>query len=291
MSRRTSGSPPAPERGSSGIEVAILMPGLLLLLGLIIAAGRVQAAGGSVEAAARDAARAASIARSSGEAQAAAADTARASLTGQGILCTTSSVTTDTAGFAAPLGAPATVSVDVACRVQLSDVLVPGLPGSVTSTRTSAAPSIRTERADMTVHTENAAARGARERGSVTLFVAAVVPRCCCCSGWSTTSAARSGSANRPPGWQRSPPGPVPKRSTAAATAPAAGSASPDPPRKQPQPGYLHAAGAAGAVRLSGPVLLHVTVTTAHPTSVLRVLGIDTITVRGSATANLEIGR
>jgi len=120
-----------PERGNAAIEVAILAPGLLLLLGLIIAAGRVQAAGGSVEAAARDAARAASISRTAGEAQAAAAGTARASLTNQGLLCTTSSVTSDTAGFAAPLGAAATVSVDVDCRVPLADVLVPGLPGSV----------------------------------------------------------------------------------------------------------------------------------------------------------------
>lgn len=54
---------------------------------------------------------------------------------------------------------------------------------------------------------------------------------------------------------------------------------------------YMHAAGAHGGVDLSGPAQLHVTVTTSHATFVLRVIGIDTIPVSGTATANLELGR
>jgi len=133
-------------------------------------------------------------------------------------------------------------------------------------------------------------ARG-RERGSVTMFVAAVVPALLLLFGLVydlggalrdrqqatglAEESARAGAEALNSGGYRSGGG----VSVAAATAETAAA------------GYLHAAGAAGAVGLSGPGLLHVTVTTAHPTSVLRVLGIDTITVRGSATANLETGR
>ncbi len=130
-----------------------------------------------------------------------------------------------------------------------------------------------------------------RERGSVTMFVAAVVPALLLlfglvydlggalrdrqqATGLAEESARAGAQALNSDGYRSG--GGV---SVAAATAETAAA------------GYLHAAGATGAVGLSGPVLLHVTVTTAHPTSVLRVLGIGTITVRGSATANLETGR
>jgi Flp pilus assembly protein TadG len=115
------------ERGNAAIEAAVIIPGVLLLVCLLIVVGRVQGAGGSVEAAARDAARSASIARTAGDAQAAAESAARRSLADQGVTCTSSSVHVDTAGFAAPLGEPAAVSVDVACMVSLADLPIPGM--------------------------------------------------------------------------------------------------------------------------------------------------------------------
>jgi hypothetical protein len=48
----------------------------------------------------------------------------------QHLQCQAVTVTVDTAGFAVPLGRPATVSVQVSCRVRLADLTLPGLPGS-----------------------------------------------------------------------------------------------------------------------------------------------------------------
>lgn len=112
-------------------------PGLLLIVALLTVAGRVNSANAAVEQAAVDAARTASIARNSGAAQAAAVRTAQATLSGQNLQCTTTTVTVDTAAFAAPVGQPATVSATVTCPVRLSDLAVPGLPGTRTVTHTA----------------------------------------------------------------------------------------------------------------------------------------------------------
>lgn len=120
------------EQGSATLELAILSPAVLALLALAIAAGRIEVAGGAVEQAAAAAARAASIARTPSTARAAATEEASASLRQQGITCGTLDVTVDTAGFAVPVGQPAQVEVSVACTVALSDLAVPGLPGTRT---------------------------------------------------------------------------------------------------------------------------------------------------------------
>ncbi len=127
-----------PEAGSAAVEMAVLAPGLLLLLALIVAAGRVEAAGAAVETAAHAAARAASLARTPAAGQAAAHAAAAASLVDQHLACSSLSVGVDTAGLSAPLGSPAQVRADVSCTVGLSDLLVPGLPGSVTESATFA---------------------------------------------------------------------------------------------------------------------------------------------------------
>jgi hypothetical protein len=103
-----------------------------VLIGLAIVGGRVQIAGGAIEAAAHDAARAASISRTAGQAQAAAYTAAGATLGQQGLHCATLSVLVDTAGFAVPVGQPATVAVSVTCVVDFSDLVADGLPGSRT---------------------------------------------------------------------------------------------------------------------------------------------------------------
>ena len=119
------------QAGDAALEVVILAPVLIFLLALVIAAGRTSSADTAVAAAARDAARQASIARTPAAAQAAALTSAQAALSQDGLDCAPT-VTVDTAGFGVPVGQPAAVSADVSCTVPLSDLLLPGLPGSKT---------------------------------------------------------------------------------------------------------------------------------------------------------------
>ncbi|HEY7144806.1 MAG TPA: TadE/TadG family type IV pilus assembly protein [Streptosporangiaceae bacterium] len=127
------------QAGDAALELVIIAPVLLAFIGLAIAAGRTAVAQGSVDAAARDAARQASIARSPGEAIAAATASAQTALGQDGLNCTPT-VTLDTSGFSVPLGQPAQVSATVSCTVPLSDLVVPGLPGSRTLTYTFTSP-------------------------------------------------------------------------------------------------------------------------------------------------------
>jgi hypothetical protein len=117
------------EVGNAALELVVLAPVILFLLGLVIAAGRTTIAQGSVDAAARDAARQASISLTPGAAHAAAQSSAQAALSRDGLDCTPV-VHVDTRQFGFPLGAPAQVTAIVWCRVPLSDLVVPGLPGS-----------------------------------------------------------------------------------------------------------------------------------------------------------------
>lgn len=133
------------ERGSATLELAIVAPGLLLLLGVALVAGRVVATAGAVEQAAAAAARAASLSRDARSADAQAREVAEASLRDQGITCMQMASEVDTEGFTVALGGPASVSVQVRCSVPLSDLAVPGMPGTrvLESTVTSALDSYR----------------------------------------------------------------------------------------------------------------------------------------------------
>jgi Flp pilus assembly protein TadG len=115
--------------GNAALELVVLAPVILFLLGLVIAAGRTSIAQGAVDAAARDAARQASIALTPGAAEAAALSSARAALSQDGLDCNPV-VLVDTSQFGVPVGQPASVTATVKCRVPLSDLVVPGLPGS-----------------------------------------------------------------------------------------------------------------------------------------------------------------
>jgi Flp pilus assembly protein TadG len=131
---------PTRERGALSLELAILAPVLLMFLLLMIGAGRIYLSGRTVDNAARDAARAASLQRSATAAQATALQVASSTLATEGIHCTNTSVDVPTDGFNAPLGQPAAVTVTVSCQVNLSDVALPGFPGTklLTGTFTSA---------------------------------------------------------------------------------------------------------------------------------------------------------
>jgi Flp pilus assembly protein TadG len=128
------------ERGSATIEAVISVPAFLLFVLLIIAAGRIAIARQAVEASAAEAARSASIARTQSQAEANGASGAAASLRNQGVRCTAQRVDVDTSGFAAPVGTPATVTATVTCIADLSDLSIPGLPGSRTITATMSSP-------------------------------------------------------------------------------------------------------------------------------------------------------
>ncbi|MFE2326045.1 TadE/TadG family type IV pilus assembly protein [Streptomyces sp. NPDC059385] len=122
------------DRGSEAIATAIVVPLLLMLLCMAIAGGRIVTSGAKVDAAAEDAARAASISRTYTSAQAEAAAAAARSLNDQGIQCSSTSTSIDSSGLAVPLGQVGTVTVTISCTVPLSDLLLPGVPGSKTMT-------------------------------------------------------------------------------------------------------------------------------------------------------------
>jgi Flp pilus assembly protein TadG len=129
------------ERGNAALELVILAPVIVLLIGMVVAAGRTSIAQGSIDAAARDAARQASIARSPADALSAAQGSASSVLAGENLNCTpTISMPGLDQAFATPVGQPASVTATVSCTVSLSDLLVPGLPGSKLLTGTFTSP-------------------------------------------------------------------------------------------------------------------------------------------------------
>jgi TadE-like protein len=118
------------EDGNAALELLVPAPVILFLLGFVIAAGRTSIAQGAVDAAARDAARQASISLTPAAAEAAAQASARAALSQDGLDCNPQ-VFVDTSQFIPQdVGHPASVTATVKCRVPLSDLVVPGMPGS-----------------------------------------------------------------------------------------------------------------------------------------------------------------
>ena len=128
------------ERGSAALEAAIVAPVLLLLIGLLAFAGRITLAQQAVDAASMDGARAASIARSAGAASRDARAAGTSTLANKNLRCSSTSVSTDTAGFSTPVGTAATTTVTVHCLVYLADLTVPGIPGARTVTASTSSP-------------------------------------------------------------------------------------------------------------------------------------------------------
>ncbi|MEU4111065.1 TadE/TadG family type IV pilus assembly protein [Streptomyces sp. NPDC027717] len=122
------------DRGALSLEAVILFPVLILVLLLVIAFGRIGSAGNAVDTAARNAARAASLERTGGAASSAGSQMARSVLGQQGLQCTSTSISVSTGGFSAQIGEPASTTATVTCVVRLSDIGLPGLPGSKTLT-------------------------------------------------------------------------------------------------------------------------------------------------------------
>lgn len=112
----------------------------MLFVALIVFAGRVAIANQAVGSAANEAARAASISRTQGQAGDTARTAATTALINQKVNCLSTTVTVDTTGFASPVGTPASVQATVTCVVNLSDLSVPGVPGTRTVTATMSSP-------------------------------------------------------------------------------------------------------------------------------------------------------
>jgi len=127
------------ERGAVAVELALLVPALVLVLGLLVAGGRLWFARTAVGAAAQSTARAGSLARTPAAAVADGSAAGRASLATAGLQCTEPTVSVETVAFTVPVGAPATVRSRVQCTVRFGDVLLPGLPGSIELTGEGAA--------------------------------------------------------------------------------------------------------------------------------------------------------
>ncbi|MFK3984462.1 TadE/TadG family type IV pilus assembly protein [Micromonospora sp. NPDC050397] len=121
---------PGRQRGSVTIELAILAPSLLLVASFAMLVGRISLANAALDAATYSAARSASLARESGTAQTRAESSIQTTLDAQDIHCLNLLVRVDTTQFTRVVGEPASVTVTVECRVDLSAGAMPGMPTS-----------------------------------------------------------------------------------------------------------------------------------------------------------------
>ncbi|TDB96928.1 TadE/TadG family type IV pilus assembly protein [Actinomadura sp. 7K534] len=127
------------DAGNAAVEVAILAPLFIAFLAGLLVVMRIQHGSAIVAQAAADAARHASIARTATQARAEATSSAMTTLRDRGLHCTPT-VRLDLSGFQRPVGQPATVSARVTCVIQLTDVALPGMPGSRVVTKAHRSP-------------------------------------------------------------------------------------------------------------------------------------------------------
>lgn len=117
------------DRGSVALEFAFAAPILLLVLALAWTYGRVAWANGHLEAGARDAARVATQSRSMEEARANALAVLQENTAGvEG--CGSSAAMRITGEFAPG----STLTIEASCTYSLSDIGIPGAPGTVSPT-------------------------------------------------------------------------------------------------------------------------------------------------------------
>jgi Flp pilus assembly protein TadG len=119
------------DAGSVATEMAIVAPVLFMLLMLVIFAGRVTDARQQVLSAAGAAARAASLQSNRIDAELAAERAAELNLKDGGLTCTPSDTDLVTFDPEPPAGV---VRVEVSCTTDVSNVAMPGVPGSQTFT-------------------------------------------------------------------------------------------------------------------------------------------------------------
>jgi Flp pilus assembly protein TadG len=117
-----------PDSGAfAALELAILLPFVIVMLLLVVAFGRVERGRELVDQAAASAARAASLSTSPGQAQSAAIDAATQTLTNGGLSCGGMQVSVDTSSFH-PGG---DVTAHISCSADLAGLTLSGVPGHV----------------------------------------------------------------------------------------------------------------------------------------------------------------
>lgn len=131
----------APATGRDGgafaaLELAILLPFVIVMLLLVVAFGRVERGRELVDSAAASAARAASLSPSPVAARAAATAAAAQELSHGGLSCAAFHVDLDTTQFR-PGGA---VTARLACSSELAGLTLSGVPGHVTLTASARSP-------------------------------------------------------------------------------------------------------------------------------------------------------
>jgi Flp pilus assembly protein TadG len=122
--------------GSLTVELVVLTPVLFLLALTMVVFGRVTEARQQVVESSRAAAQIAAVLPNAAAAESAAAGAVSTGDLDRGHYCPTPEVTTDVTHFFAG----GYVTVTVVCRVNLSDLSVPGMPGSTTVRASSTAP-------------------------------------------------------------------------------------------------------------------------------------------------------
>jgi Flp pilus assembly protein TadG len=133
---RASHCPTREEGAFAALELAILLPFVIVMLLLVVAFGRVERGRELVDQASAAAARAASLSTSPGQAQTAANTAASRTLTSGGLSCAGMHVTVDTASFH-PGG---NVTARLSCTADLAGLTLSGVPGHVTLTSTATSP-------------------------------------------------------------------------------------------------------------------------------------------------------
>ena len=128
------------ERGESGVGLLIVAPAIGLLIALAVMGGRIGAAQTSIESAAGVAAREATLARNPGQAESNARQSARMALHQTNFTCGSQNITLDTSALRNAPGIPGSVSATITCTVPLSDLAIPGTPGSWTITADATSP-------------------------------------------------------------------------------------------------------------------------------------------------------
>lgn len=124
------------DRGSLSVELVVVTPVLVLVALIMVVFGRVAEARQQVVEAARAGAEAASVLPTATSAVNGSDVEAAVGIAGGGRTCAEHRVETDVRHFF-PGGS---VTVTVVCEVPLSDVAVPGMPGSTTVRASSTAP-------------------------------------------------------------------------------------------------------------------------------------------------------
>lgn len=120
----------------AALELAILMPFIVVMLLLVVAFGRVARGRELVDQAAQAAARAGSLASSPGAAAVAADAAAHRTLADGGMSCASVQVDLDTSGFR-PGGQ---VDAHVTCAANLAGLTLSGVPGDVQLAASSVSP-------------------------------------------------------------------------------------------------------------------------------------------------------